>query len=76
MVALLVRGAYAGDIVQTVGNLILRGSDSIAHHELNQLVLRHRYCWRVAPEPGTLATTGLAAAFLGMFLRRKAKLNS
>ncbi len=27
----------------------------------------------VAPEPATYATTGLAAAFLGLFLRRKAK---
>ncbi len=29
-----------------------------------------------APEPATMATTGLAAAFLGLFLRRKAKQNS
>jgi hypothetical protein len=27
----------------------------------------------IAPEPATYATTGLAAAFLGLFLRRKAK---
>jgi hypothetical protein len=29
-----------------------------------------------APEPATFATTGLAAAFLGLFLRRKIKQNS
>jgi hypothetical protein len=29
-----------------------------------------------SPEPATYATTGLAAAFLGLFLRRKAKQNS
>jgi hypothetical protein len=30
----------------------------------------------IAPEPATFATTGLAAAFLGLFLRRKVKQNS
>jgi hypothetical protein len=30
----------------------------------------------LTPEPATMATTGLAVAFLGLFLRRKAKLNS
>ena len=69
-------GAYTGDIVHTVGNVIYAVPDAIALGTKPSSFFVTGIVGAVAPEPGTLATTGLAAAFLGMFLRRKAKQNS
>ena len=69
-------GAYTGDIVHTVGNLTYAVPDSTSLTNKPSSFFVTGIVGAVAPEPGTLATTGLAAAFLGMFLRRKAKQTS
>jgi hypothetical protein len=70
-------GAYAGDIVETSGNLIYAVPATTSLNLTgNKSFFVTGIVGTVAPEPATLATTGLAAAFLGLFLRRKAKQNS
>ena len=64
-------GAYTGDIVHTVGNITYAVPDQIALGAKPSSFFVTGIVGSSAPEPGTLATTGLAAAFLGMFLRRK-----
>ena len=66
-------GAYVGDIVHTVGNITYAVPDSIALSNKTSSFFVTGIVGSSAPEPATLATTGLAVAFLGMFLRRKAK---
>jgi hypothetical protein len=70
-------GAYAGDIVQTQGNLIYAVAASTTLNLTgNKSFFINGIVAAIAPEPATFATTGLAAAFLSMFLRRRMKQTS
>ena len=73
-------GAYAGDYVQIENGIEYAVA---ATTTVNSAVTKSFFIGGLVgvaplstPEPATFATTGLAAAFLGLFLRRKAKQNS
>jgi hypothetical protein len=70
-------GLYAGDIIkQEGGEIYAVKTTTTLSPGGNKSFYITGIVGAVAPEPATMATTGLAAAFLGLFLRRKAKRNS
>ncbi len=71
-------GAYSGDIIQTQGNLIyaVKATTTLNTGKSFFVTGLIGTAAAVVPEPATFATTGLAVALVGMFLRRRAKLNS